>query len=158
WGQYAPKVAADLYDQKEQAFDWHAALTTLSLTVDSYDKLAKLWCPEFAPASGASTESEQILNSTGVSEGGHFCDVERLSIVVTTLRQTRRLLTERNLFSSIEERLYEAMRYLQLLKCDILRDKLVLARKGLEAFELSDLPPATLVYFLLVRRAVLNKL
>ena len=141
------------------ANDWSKVLDAIPLLSTGSYILATLWCPEFYPASLAPVEMDTIFDDHKVEYDKWF-NARSLGDRKKEWRRCREVLTEQNLLSAIDERLYDVMRYLQLVKRDILRDKLILCRRALDAFESpnANIHRDPLVLFLIVRRAVLERL
>jgi hypothetical protein len=114
--------------------DWSTALKNLPVLAEGCDVLSKLWCPEFPPRSGEATALQRLRSEKSLAEYRAWFDDEALSRCDGVLGKARRTLNTTNLLHANDEYLYEALRYLQLIKRDILYDKLVLARRALDMF------------------------
>ncbi len=139
--------------------DWSIALKGLPTLADGTYVLATLWCPEFYAASLAPLETEQLMNQFG-DQYTSWVNVAALRARLDEWKRCRAEVTKSNVFSAIDERLYEVMCYLQVQKRELLRDKLVLARRALDAFDTTpnEGREDLLVLFLILRRTVLERL
>lgn len=160
WGRYCGKIL----DRNEQARskDWFEILNSHQWSSFPHfcTVLAAVWCPEFPPTSGKSVFYQTLSERGEVASYEAWFDRDRHDAGIGTWKTTRAEISTKNLFSANDDRLYEALRYLQLLKRDILRDKVVLAYRALEAFDAFDRPfvQTPLAHFLLVRRGALYSL
>jgi hypothetical protein len=163
WGRYSTSIGRDDEDPSAPE-DWFKVLRSPRLPPCSVacTVLAAFWCPEYPPTPDASTFFERLCERDDCKVYADWADIGAHRVCAGLLEDERKRISERNLFSANEDRLYESLRYLQLLKRDILRDKLVLAYRALETFAIpvsktkeSDEGEA-LAKFLIVRRAVFH--
>jgi hypothetical protein len=164
WGRYASKLPR--HDEQATAAyyskDWFEVLNSHSWSSFSHfcTVLASLWCPEFPPASGIPVFYQTLAEKGETAAYERWFDKAALDAGVTQWREARVNISTKNLFSANDDRLYDALRYLQLLKRDILRDKLVMTYRALESLGQLDRvhSQSSLAHFLVVRRAALYSL
>jgi hypothetical protein len=162
WGRYASKIPTHHRPSAghHHSKDWFEVLNSHSLASFSHfwTVLAAVWCPEFPPASGNSVYYETLSDETDAYST--WFDKKILDEKVASWKKARVNIGTRNLFSANDDRLYDALRYLQLLKRDILRDKLVVAYRALESLGQLDKVHSrrSLPHFVMVRRAALYSL
>ncbi|WP_041801418.1 hypothetical protein [Rhodopseudomonas palustris] len=150
WGRYSTNSDTD-------GIDWWPILPNLSSLKNGCETLSQLWCLEFPGANLASIDADSLVDDEAITKiYGSWSDCNEVKKVSASLIKKRRHISERNLLSAIDERLYESLRYLQLLKRDSVRDKLVLACRGWQAFhQTACVTSDSIAEFLLVRRVVL---
>jgi hypothetical protein len=143
--------------------DWSEALRrteffTSSLSVE-LSTIAALWCPEYPSA----TRRETIFYDRIADKSRYLnlFDKGEHDKIAKSMTQMRLRIAQENRFSASDDRLYDSLRHLQLLKRDILRDKLVLAARGLQTFRMATSNSAflsSIALFTIVRRASLHSL
>jgi hypothetical protein len=158
WGRYTEAI-----DQRDaQQIDWFKILNPEALPSVSHccSILATLWCPQYPSIKDQSTYYETLLKDPDIDRYAHWFDCASHSRLRENLRRLRIAVSTDNRFSANDDRLYEALGHLQLIKRDMLRDKLVLAYRAVETFSpkrRKELGPLV-ARFLVVRRAVLHSL
>jgi hypothetical protein len=168
WGRYSKSIAAEPITSN----DWSEVLSSPRLPSCSAgcSVLAAYWCPEFPPVPDEETYFERLQEDKANAFYAEWVDVKAHDECREAVYRKKKELSTVNLFSANEDRLYDSLRYLQLLKRDILRDKLVLAYRALETFawpieKLADdkrtddeRDDERLTRFLIVRRAAMHSL
>jgi hypothetical protein len=164
WGRYVQKPSGigDALELPKADFDdWSKAIKELPSVSRGCKVLSQLWCPEFPPKSGKAVSVATLLEEHN-SEIDHYqrCfHKDDLNRYINSWKDERHKLSKENRFHANEERLYEALRYLQLLKRDLLCDKLILVARALAALQRDDtISRDSLAFFLVVRRGALNGL
>lgn len=131
------------YSTKDGPVDWTTKIGGLSARRRDCDALAQECCPLFPALKPAGWPRQ---DETGGGAG------DELGI---ELRNWRSDFLKQGAFSAIEERLYEALCYLQESKRETLADKLFLASHGYDAFHGDRADSDALLRFMLMRRAAL---
>jgi hypothetical protein len=160
WGRYTSHIKHDV-----ESIDWYHVLTALPSVSEGCEILSKVWCPEFPPREGSKVAIE--VETRKIAPYRRWFDYDAHMDCVNECRKRRHIVSVKNTFHANDDRLYDALRYLQLLKRDILRDKLILAYRALELFPQDQDSPSDrdgrknldpLACFLIFRRGALHGL
>lgn len=146
--------------------DWFEVLDSLPVVSTGCEVLSILWCPEFIAKSPEPTAFQGLTDTKGLDLYGDCYDKCVRPRCERELVEVRNDLSGANTLHANDEYLYEALRYLQLIKRDVLCDKLVLASRAIKMFRTGEKPAADeepanydpLAAFLIVRRGALKQL
>jgi hypothetical protein len=124
--------------------DWSDVLTKLPrdnpMAAQDCAMLATVWCPEFPAPEGYSVlyNSVKKADERLLRAFDRYFNRSVFESVTNELTTRRSEISRQNLFSASDDQLYYALRHLQLLKRDLLRDKLLLAQAAQSAFFSAD--------------------